>query len=207
LNTLHTTFDYNSQWLSRHFAITVYITLSLCRNYSLHCTILSPLGLLSLTSPRVPASNGGRYPSWVPQPQLLVLTVLSLLHLVAPLVTGSQQLPLSNNQLFWTCVQYPLSGAPELWSSGAVLLQLEFFLLPTVSRPVSLGIGPPFGTLDQILFCSSFVGQLRCSAFNASSLTRGRVCNLLLNCCWALPEQSHLSRSPAELTAIFYCLI
>jgi hypothetical protein len=35
-------------------------------------------------------------------------------------------------------------------------LELEFFLLPTVSRPVSLGIGPPFGTLDQILACSSF---------------------------------------------------
>jgi hypothetical protein len=34
------------------------------------------------------------------------------------------------------------------------VLELEFFLLPTVSRPVSLGIGPPFGTLDQILACS-----------------------------------------------------
>jgi hypothetical protein len=36
-------------------------------------------------------------------------------------------------------------------------LELEFFLRPTVSRPVRLGIGPPFGTLDQILSCSSFV--------------------------------------------------
>jgi hypothetical protein len=26
-------------------------------------------------------------------------------------------------------------------------LSFEFFLLPTVSRPVSLGIGPPFGPL------------------------------------------------------------
>jgi hypothetical protein len=74
-------------------------------------------------------------------------------------------------------------------------------LRPTVSRPVSLGIGPPFATLDQSLFCSSFVGQLRCSAFNASSLTRKRVCDLLLNCFLALPEQSHFSRSPTELTA------
>jgi hypothetical protein len=81
-------------------------------------------------------------------------------------------------------------------------LQLEYFLRPTVSRPVSLGIRPPFGTLDQSLCRSSFVGQLRCSAFNASSLTRKRVCNLLYNCFWALPEQSHLSRSPTELTAI-----
>jgi hypothetical protein len=29
----------------------------------------------------------------------------------------------------------------------------------------------------------------------------------LYNCFWALPEQSLLSRSPAELTTIFYCLI
>jgi hypothetical protein len=29
----------------------------------------------------------------------------------------------------------------------------------------------------------------------------------LYNCFWTLPEQSHLSRSPTELTAIFYCLI
>jgi hypothetical protein len=35
-------------------------------------------------------------------------------------------------------------------------LELEFFLRPTVSRPVSLGIGPPFGTLDKILSWSSF---------------------------------------------------
>jgi hypothetical protein len=41
----------------------------------------------------------------------------------------------------------------------------------------------------------------------ASSLTRKRVCNLLLNCFWALPEQSHLSRSPTELTAISYFLL
>jgi hypothetical protein len=35
-------------------------------------------------------------------------------------------------------------------------LELKFFLRPTDSRPVRLGIGPPFGTLDQILSCSSF---------------------------------------------------
>jgi hypothetical protein len=35
--------------------------------------------------------------------------------------------------------------------------EVELVLRPTVSRPVSLGIGPPFGTLDQILSCSSFV--------------------------------------------------
>jgi hypothetical protein len=98
---------------------------------------------------------------------------------------------------------------PWLRSSLRVIsmLELEFVLRPTVSRPVSLGIRPPFGTLDQILSCSAFVWQLRCSAFNASSLTRVRVCNLLLYCFWALPVQSHLSRSPTKLTAISYCLL
>jgi hypothetical protein len=44
----------------------------------------------------------------------------------------------------------------------------DFCLLPALELELefSLGIGPPFGTLDQSLFCSSFVGQLRCSAFS-----------------------------------------
>jgi hypothetical protein len=46
--------------------------------------------------------------------------------------------------------------------------------------------------------------QLRVCYFVAPSLTRGRVCNLLYNCFWALPEQQLLGRSPAEFTAIFY---
>jgi hypothetical protein len=41
--------------------------------------------------------------------------------------------------------------------------------------------------------------QLRVCYFVAPSLTRGRVCNLLYNCFWALPEQSLFGRSPAEL--------
>jgi hypothetical protein len=49
--------------------------------------------------------------------------------------------------------------------------------------------------------------QLRVCYFVVPSLTRGLVCNLLYNCFWALPEQSLLGRSPAKLTAIFYCLI
>jgi hypothetical protein len=41
----------------------------------------------------------------------------------------------------------------------------------------------------------------------AFSLMRGRICNLLYNCFWVMPEQALLGRSPAELTAIFYWLI
>jgi hypothetical protein len=66
----------------------------------------------------------------------------------------------------------------------------------------------PSGTCDQFFFLLEIsCRQLRLCYFVAPSLTRGRVCNLLLNCSWALPEQSILSRSPVELTAIFYCLI
>jgi hypothetical protein len=107
-------------------------------------------------------------------------------------------------------LRYRAQPVNAVWGNSRCLLwelELEFVVRPTVSRPVSLGIGPPFGTLDQILSCSSFVCQLHRSAFNASSLTRERVCHLLLNCFWVLPEQSHLSRSPTELTAISDCLV
>jgi hypothetical protein len=52
-----------------------------------------------------------------------------------------------------------------------------------------------------------FFRQLPVCYFVEPSLTRGRVCNLLYNCFWVLPEQSLLCPSPAELTTIFYCLI
>jgi hypothetical protein len=66
----------------------------------------------------------------------------------------------------------------------------------------------PSGTRDQFFFLLEIsLRQLRVCYFVAPSLTRGRVCNLLYNCFWVLPEQSLLGWSPAELTAIFYCLI
>jgi hypothetical protein len=74
----------------------------------------------------------------------------------------------------------------------------------STSQPVCLGVGHPSGTCDQFFFLLEIsLGQLRVCYFVA----RGRGCNLLYNCFWALPEQSLLGRSPAELTAIFCCLI
>jgi hypothetical protein len=49
--------------------------------------------------------------------------------------------------------------------------------------------------------------QLQVSWCGAPSLTRGRVCNVLVQLLWALPEQLLLSPGPAELMAIFYCFI
>jgi hypothetical protein len=91
-------------------------------------------------------------------------------------------------------VQYPVT-------------EVEVNLQPTVSRPVCLGVRRPFETRDQFFFLLEISFRQLRLYFVAPSLTRGRVCNLLYNCFWAFPEQSLLGRSPAELTAIFYCLI
>jgi hypothetical protein len=85
---------------------------------------------------------------------------------------------------------------------------VEVNLRPTVSRPVCLVVRHPSGTRDKFFFLLEIsFRQLSVCYFVAPSLTIGRVCNLLYNCFWALPEQSLLGRSPAELTPIFYCLI
>jgi hypothetical protein len=78
--------------------------------------------------------------------------------------------------------------------------------ITTDSQSASLGVKRPSGTRDQFFFLLEIsFRQLRVCYFVVPSLTRGRVCNLLCNCFWALPEQLLLSL--AELTAIFYCLI
>jgi hypothetical protein len=100
--------------------------------------------------------------------------------------------------------------APAIYSYCVPDTEVEFEvnLRPTVSRPVCLGVRRPSGIRDQFFFLLEiFFRQLRVCYFVPPSLTRGWVCNLPHNCFWALPEQSLLGRSPAELTAIFDCLI
>jgi hypothetical protein len=67
--------------------------------------------------------------------------------------------------------------------------------------------GAHLGPATNFFLLEIFFRQLQVCYFVSPSLTRGQVCNLLHNCFWALPEQSLLGRSPAELTVIFYCLI
>jgi hypothetical protein len=68
--------------------------------------------------------------------------------------------------------------------------------------------GAHLGPVTNFSFAMKFpFRHLRFCKFVAPSLTRGRVCKLLYNYFWVLPEQSLLGRSPAELTAFFYCLI
>jgi hypothetical protein len=49
-------------------------------------------------------------------------------------------------------LRWRYSNPPPQGASKTVEVNLQ----PTVSRPVCLGIGPPYGTLDKILSCSSF---------------------------------------------------
>jgi hypothetical protein len=59
--------------------------------------------------------------------------------------------------------------------------EVEVTLRPTVIRPVSLDARPPSRTSAQFFFLLHiFFRQLRVCYFVESSLTRGRVCNLLL---------------------------
>jgi hypothetical protein len=75
--------------------------------------------------------------------------------------------------------------------------EVEVNLRATVSGPVCLGVRNPSGTGDQFFFLLEiFFRQLRVCYFVASSRQRRRVCNLLYNCFWALPEQSLLGRIP-----------
>jgi hypothetical protein len=60
-------------------------------------------------------------------------------------------------------------------------VQVKVTLRLTVSRPVSLGVRRPSGTRDQFFFLLEiFFRHMRFSNFVAPSLTRGRVCNLLV---------------------------
>jgi hypothetical protein len=87
-------------------------------------------------------------------------------------------------------------------------VEVKVNLRPTVSRPVCLGVRRPSGTCDRFFFLFEISFRQLCVCyFVAPSLARGRVCKLLYNCFWALPEQSLLGPSPEELTTIFYCLI
>jgi hypothetical protein len=62
-----------------------------------------------------------------------------------------------------------------------IKLKVKVILRLTVGRPVRLGVRHPSGTRDQLLFLLEiFFRQLRVCYFVATSLKRGRVCNLLL---------------------------
>jgi hypothetical protein len=73
------------------------------------------------------------------------------------------------------------NGRQQVSSDWLARRTVEVKLRPTISRPVTLGVRHPSGTHDQFFFLLGiFFGQLRVCYFVAPSLTRGRVCTLLL---------------------------
>jgi hypothetical protein len=91
----------------------------------------------------------------------------------------------------WQLLFSSSCGAPYLTRGRQSQSHITTYSQP--NRPVRLGVRRPSGTRDQFFFL------LLVCHFLAPSLTKGRVCNLLYDCFWALPEQSFLGRSPAEL--------
>jgi hypothetical protein len=84
------------------------------------------------------------------------------------------------------------------------IFKFKVILRPTVSRPVSLGVMHSSGTRDHFFFLFEiFFRQLGVCYIIAPSLTRRRVCNLLL--LLFSPAQSRSGLSPAGLKTIFYC--
>jgi hypothetical protein len=79
-------------------------------------------------------------------------------------------------------------------------------LRPTVSRPVRLGIGPPFGAHDQILSFSSFSFDNYFVVLpRVPSLRRGRVCSLQCNrrLVRSLTTNNHTLESHLRLCSLF----
>jgi hypothetical protein len=72
-----------------------------------------------------------------------------------------------------------LRSQPSLCPSQPVEVEVTLWL--TVSRPDSLSVRRPFGTRNQFFFLLEIsFRQLRLCYFVVPSLTRGRVCNLLV---------------------------
>jgi hypothetical protein len=70
---------------------------------------------------------------------------------------------------------------PESRRTHGHEVEVEVNLRPTVSRPVRPGVRHPSGTHDQFFFLLEIsFRELRLCYFVAPSLTRGRVCNLLV---------------------------
>jgi hypothetical protein len=84
-----------------------------------------------------------------------------------------------------------------IWKISKIVLEVEVNLRLTVSRPVCLCVRRPCRTRDQFSFLLEIsFRHLRVSYFIAPSLTRGRVCNLLVQLLLGLARAvTHESKS------------
>jgi hypothetical protein len=81
---------------------------------------------------------------------------------------------------------------------------MKLKIRPPVNRPEFPRFGLPSGTHNQLFFCIDnwVILDVRRPLWREDESVI-----YSYNCFWALPEQSLLGRSPAELSAIFSCLI
>jgi hypothetical protein len=92
--------------------------------------------------------------------------------------TTGQNLPPDLYRRSITIVYWALRQKSAVW---VLEVEVEVELLPTVSRPVRLGVRHSSGNRYQFLcLLEIFFRQLRVCYFVAPSLARGQVCNLLL---------------------------
>jgi hypothetical protein len=93
------------------------------------------------------------------------------------------------------------------WSPQSLILiyhEAEVKLGSTISRPVCLGVGLPSGAHDQIfVFCLT----IAVSCCRAPSLTRGWVCNLLVQLFLYLAKVITLGSKSRRTQIVFYCPI
>jgi hypothetical protein len=93
---------------------------------------------------------------------------------------------------FWNII-YSNPKFQMVYSVQVTVAEAEVKLQPRVRGPVSLGVGLPSETYDQIIFLSD----------NCGFLVVERSVIYSYNCFWALPEQSLWGPSPAELRPYF----
>jgi hypothetical protein len=97
-----------------------------------------------------------------------------------------------------------LSNCSTPCITASAKVKVKVTLRPTISRPVRLGVRRPSGTRDQFFFLLEFFFQtVPVRYLVASSLTRGRVCNLLL----LLVPASAVSLLPALSDERWVCLL
>jgi hypothetical protein len=109
--------------------------------------------------------------------------VISARHFYGRVLSGHNCKTESSSSFLFSCRnETKCWNSVVKWDSVSVYRhQQEVNLRPTVSRPVYPGVRRPSGTRDQFFFLFEIsFRQLRVCYFVAPSLTRGRVCSLLV---------------------------
>jgi hypothetical protein len=136
----------NSQLLS----IYHYRYYTVCLQFTIHT--LSPLGLLSHTSPLIPASNGGHSPSWDPELSLRYSHSNSHCHLhlqLPPLVSCCSVWSSPNNCLTAAQSQSHVTTEGQSVSQYVLMSSLFWFSLPDICYCLTITVVSLWGALSE----------------------------------------------------------